>query len=75
VRNADCIMVLEQGRIIERGTHDQLIEQRADIISSIQEKPQKAHKIPYKEQDFHRAVSCNDSLHGFLMLFKNFIYL
>ena len=28
VRDADCIMVLEQGRIIERGTHDQLIEQR-----------------------------------------------
>ena len=28
VRNADCIMVLEQGRIIERGTHDQLIEEK-----------------------------------------------
>ena len=28
VRNADCIMVLEQGRIIERGTHDQLIEEQ-----------------------------------------------
>ena len=28
VRNADCIMVLEQGHIIERGTHDQLIEQK-----------------------------------------------
>ena len=28
VRNADCIMVLDQGRIIERGTHDQLITQK-----------------------------------------------
>ena len=26
VKNSDCIMVLEQGRIIERGSHDQLIE-------------------------------------------------
>lgn len=28
VRNADCIMVLEQGCIIERGTHEQLMEQK-----------------------------------------------
>ncbi len=28
VRNADCIMVLEQGEIIERGTHKQLLEQK-----------------------------------------------
>ena len=28
VRNADCIIVLEQGRVIERGTHDQLIEKK-----------------------------------------------
>lgn len=28
VRNSDCIMVLEQGRIIERGIHDELIEEK-----------------------------------------------
>lgn len=28
VRNSDCIIVLEQGRVIERGSHDQLIEKR-----------------------------------------------
>lgn len=28
VRNSDCIMVLEQGRIIERGSHEQLMEEK-----------------------------------------------
>ena len=28
VKNSDCIMVLEQGKIIERGTHDELIEEK-----------------------------------------------
>ena len=28
VRNSDCIMVLENGQIIERGSHDDLIDQK-----------------------------------------------
>lgn len=28
VKNSDCIMVMEQGRIIERGTHDELIQEK-----------------------------------------------
>jgi ATP-binding cassette subfamily B protein len=28
IRNSDCIMVLEQGRIIERGSHDELMEEQ-----------------------------------------------
>lgn len=39
VRNADCIMVLEQGRIIERGTHDQLLEEKGRYYQLYTGKP------------------------------------
>lgn len=37
VRNANAIMVLEQGNIVERGDHDALLAQKGNIISSIME--------------------------------------
>ena len=33
VQNSDVIMVLDHGRIIERGTHEQLIEKRGTYYS------------------------------------------
>ena len=35
VRNADCIVVLEQGRIIERGSHDELIAKKGQVLPAL----------------------------------------
>lgn len=39
VRNADCIMVLEQGHVIERGTHDELIKKQGKYYQLYTGKP------------------------------------
>lgn len=39
VRNSDCIIVLEQGRVIERGNHDQLIAQKGKYYQLYTGKP------------------------------------
>jgi ABC-type bacteriocin/lantibiotic exporter with double-glycine peptidase domain len=36
VRNADVILVMDEGEIIERGTHDELMERRSYYASLIQ---------------------------------------
>ena len=41
VRNSDCIMVLEQGRIIERGSHDKLIKEQGRYYQLYTGKPAK----------------------------------
>ncbi|MGN8896795.1 ABC transporter ATP-binding protein [Flavonifractor sp. HCP28S3_F3] len=42
VRNSDCIMVMEQGRIIEWGTHDQLMEKKGKYYQLYTGKPAQA---------------------------------
>lgn len=44
VRNSDCIMVLEQGRIIERGTHDDLIDEKGKYYQLYTGKPAEAQQ-------------------------------
>ena len=39
IKNADCIMVMEQGRIIERGNHDQLIAEKGRYYQLYTGKP------------------------------------
>ena len=60
VKNSDCIMVLENGRIIERGTHDQLIEEKGRYYHSL-------YRQRHRGVKFHAVPS--ETAHGtFAML-------
>ena len=62
VRNADAIMVLENGEIIERGSHDELISQKGKYISF----------IPGQfELDWKKTCQCGDpALARLILLFE-----
>ena len=49
VKNSDCIMVMEQGRIIERGTHDDLIAAKGKYYQLYTEILQIKDKCPGRE--------------------------
>ncbi len=46
IQNSDCIMVLEQGRIIERGTHEELLEKKGRYYQLYTGNAEKPYSIP-----------------------------
>ena len=56
VRNANAIMVLENGEIIERGDHDQLLEQKGKILRALYRQETAGVKILNKKEPSRSLV-------------------
>ena len=64
VKNSDCIIVLEQGRVIERGNHDNSWKKKENIISFTREILRKANILHEKRAYIKRKLYiCRFSLH------------
>lgn len=46
IRNADCVLMLKDGRIVERGTHEELLKQRGDYYALYASQFEPAEGVP-----------------------------
>ena len=56
VKNSDCIIVLEQGRVIERGNHDKLMEEKGKYYQLYTEILRKANILHEKRAYIKRKL-------------------
>ena len=69
IQNADCILVVKEGEVIEQGTHDELMEKRG-FYRSLYDSQFAGKKTDFKEKGrkFYEKRFCQKRLKLFLNL-------